>query len=325
MRNPQTTESLDLRDHMLNTYKVLRRVLFVVGFLLPIVLWAGGRIYGMRLQDSFSQYYHADENYRPDELSPADRDLIEKAMEASSENDLTAGQLKRSKEILRPGAGRMRDWFVGSLFVIGSLLIAYRGYTRRENWLLNIAGISAILVALFPMPWGVGMGRSWVDKLITPLLGWIPGVGVPSFHYICAVVLFLCLAGVCWTSGNVTLAYGRKKGTLTDRQVARYRRAYLICGLTMGAMPIAALFLPHIPTLENYVVFIVECIGVWAFASYWLIKSYEIEAVNIETEMVDGKVEVKSKPGVFTGVEIRNPALKAAATQPTPMPDAKSR
>jgi hypothetical protein len=307
MSSPQTTDTLDLRDHMLNTYKVLRWTLCGVGFILPLVLWAGGFfLYDIRLQDSLSQYYHADENYRPDKLSEADRDLIEKAMEAKSEQDLSAEQIKESKKILRPGTGRMRDWFVGSLFIIGSLLMVYRGYTRKENWLLNIAGFFAICVALFPMPWGVGMGRSWIDqKVITPLFKRIPMVDVPSFHYISAVVLFLCLAGVCWTSGNATLKYGRQERILSKKQFNRYRVIYVSCGLAMGAMPIVALFLSHIPTLETYAVFIVEWLGVWAFAFFWATKSFEIATLNIESKIMDGKVQIVNKPGLFEGAEIR--------------------
>src|SRR5580704_6778592 len=47
----------------------------------------------------------------------------------------------------------LRTWFVGSLAAVGTCLIIYRGYGALENWLLNFAGIGAIMVALKPMLW----------------------------------------------------------------------------------------------------------------------------------------------------------------------------
>src|ERR1041384_6184420 len=43
----------------------------------------------------------------------------------------------------------MRNIFVGSMCAIGVFLIGYRR-TRVDNWLSSIAGVLALLVALFP-------------------------------------------------------------------------------------------------------------------------------------------------------------------------------
>ena len=47
----------------------------------------------------------------------------------------------------------MRDWFVGFLCAIGVFLYLYKGFSNAENILLNIAGISAVGVAMVPMAW----------------------------------------------------------------------------------------------------------------------------------------------------------------------------
>jgi len=44
----------------------------------------------------------------------------------------------------------MRDWFVGILWAVGSFLVLYRGFSVAEDWALNIAGLSAILLAINP-------------------------------------------------------------------------------------------------------------------------------------------------------------------------------
>jgi hypothetical protein len=47
----------------------------------------------------------------------------------------------------------MRDWFVGALFAIAACLYLYKGFTPKENRLLNLAAVFAVGVAIFPMNW----------------------------------------------------------------------------------------------------------------------------------------------------------------------------
>ena len=55
----------------------------------------------------------------------------------------------------RPATSRRRA------VAAGTFLIFYRGYTRREDWALNLAGIAAAGVAFFPSDFGdLGRGRS---------------------------------------------------------------------------------------------------------------------------------------------------------------------
>ena len=43
-----------------------------------------------------------------------------------------------------------RNAFVGIVIAMGIALIAYHGYDAEEDWALNVAGVLAVLVALFP-------------------------------------------------------------------------------------------------------------------------------------------------------------------------------
>ena len=48
------------------------------------------------------------------------------------------------------GNGALRDIFVGILVAIGAFLYLYKGYNNMENIALNMAGLFAIGVAIFP-------------------------------------------------------------------------------------------------------------------------------------------------------------------------------
>jgi hypothetical protein len=106
-----------LSEHMLATYKTLRRSLIVLGLTFPFLLWGVGKgLYGIPLQSSMSRYYFAPYPESPDEkIFP------------------------------------MRIWFAGGLFAIGAALYLYKGFTNWENVALNLAGSCAALVALVPM------------------------------------------------------------------------------------------------------------------------------------------------------------------------------
>ena len=119
-----------LSNHFLGTYTAMRLTLCALGFLMPMVLMLGGKLRSdiPPPTHSMSAYYH----------------LNGPPQHAEGRNDYT----NIPKE-----QGTMRDWFVGFLFALGVLLFAYKGYSVKENWALNVAGIAAWCVALFPMGW----------------------------------------------------------------------------------------------------------------------------------------------------------------------------
>src|SRR5688572_21522068 len=73
----------------------------------------------------------------------------------------------------------MRDVFVGVLVAIGFLLYVYKGFSDRENWVLNAAGFLAAGVAMFP---------TVRPNETRDAIGWL--------HVVCAVAFFLCIAYV---------------------------------------------------------------------------------------------------------------------------------
>ncbi len=298
----------DPRQHMLKTYRALRWGLFIAGVGLPLVLALGGKIRGLDLQDSMSQYYHADLTYQ--ENSKKQSDLVRKASDINTRANLTEEERKQANDLFRPGAGPLRNWFVGSLFVIGALLIVYRGFLPDENNALNIAGFAAIGVALLPMPWG--LERSRLDEWFAGLLPAVPGFQAPSVHYVSAVSLFLGLAYVCFFCGSATLDAGVEAGRLTDEQRRRFRTGYRVCGGAMVAAPVAGLFVSHLPTAGRTSTFWTEAIGVVGFAAYWLVKSIELGKSKVDQMGAEGELEVVPSTSAFTGHKVRSKAARSA-------------
>ena len=105
----------ELQEHIYKTYFWLRGGLCLLAFVFPFLLWGIGSWNEIPLQNSISDYYFA--------FAPPNSEL-------------------------RAFPGRVV--FVGVLFALGFFLILYRGFSSTENWTLNIAGLSALIVALFP-------------------------------------------------------------------------------------------------------------------------------------------------------------------------------
>lgn len=213
-------QSEHLQQNFLRTYWALRRGLAVMGFGFPVVLSVGGAIQGLELQGSMSAYYHA---------HPA------------------------------TAVAPMRDVFVGLLFAVGICLFVYQGYTARENWALNLAGIFAAGIALFPMEWPATT-QFTVQSLFKP-------------HYLFAFGFFACIAFVCLTQASATL-------TLIQNDPARqqrFRKTYFWIGIAMISTPVIAWFVHGIFGLQNQFTFVLEAVGIQVFALYWAVKSYELE------------------------------------------------
>ena len=131
----------DLQAHIVSTYFSLRRGMIVVALACPIAVVLWGKLWHVEWQNSISAYYFA------------------------------------------PNGGNwtyspypVRALFAGMLFALGTFLYLYKGFSNLENWLLNLAGVSAIVVALSPM---------------IPEKGYIPLSGM--LHYAAAVTLFVCI------------------------------------------------------------------------------------------------------------------------------------
>lgn len=204
------------------SYFFLRRGLAILAIAFPFALWALAGV-----QDSLSAYYHCSRSG----CGPAAGD----------------------------GAGR--DVLVGVLWATATFLIFYKGYTRREDWALNLAGVAAAGVAFFPSDFPSIDGRSLIGKI----------------HFTSGLVFFLAIAFVCLFCAGETLK------ELKDEAKARwFKRIYAGLGSAMVAVPLGVLalhFLMNRPDRSYYVIGI-ELAGLLVFAAFWLVKSKEIALIE---------------------------------------------
>lgn len=252
----------DIQKHMMSTFVGLRVGVGVVGILMPWFLVVVGLIHAqVPFADSMSAYYHATPAcYAPDQQLPVPGNL---------HDPRNAGNPCFAPPV---GAGPVRNWFVGLLFFIGTSIFAIRGFSIWEDWLLNIACVGAIGVALNPMPWPVGTG---------PV----------SIHYVCAMTFFGCSGLTCIFCADKTL---KEIPPCADRErvIARYKRVYWLLGVGMFALPGAAFFFSR---GTSHATFILEVAGVSAFGAYWLVKTAELRRSEVERRIMQGTVQLNPR------------------------------
>jgi hypothetical protein len=229
-------EPEQLQKNILSTYFSLRIGIAVIGLALPIVLSVGGHFYAkLPLQPSMSDYY------------------------------LALGETGKS----------MRDWFVGFLFVVGLFLYLYQGYSKLENYLLNIGGILCIGIAVIPK---CNQATSSVP------CGWF------TPHGFCAITFFLCISSVFLFCAHDTLELIRDaKLPNADKKITLFKTLYRAIAVVMIGSIGAAWLLNEVAG-NKHVVFWVEFAGIWSFAAYWLLKSKELSDTAAESKAIAGRL-----------------------------------
>jgi hypothetical protein len=140
-------------------------------------------------------------------------------------------------------------------------LLLYKGYNWLEDRILDLAGISAVGVAFFP-----------IDQA-----GDCASAGI-SAHGVFAVTFFACIFFICIFMSKNTL----EEMDNVRRRLA-FRLAYRICsGIMIASIALAVLsrLLPKeyiLRLCENSVIFWFEAVGVWAFSAFWYIKTRELD------------------------------------------------
>jgi len=222
----------ELRRHIFSTYKWMRIGMLLIALVFPLLLWfVGGWYYGLPLQDSMSAYYWA---------------TIEEG-----------------------GDPPMRVWFVGLLFALGSCLFLYKGYTRLEDSLLNLAAVCAIFVALFPMCWkynNVSECPSW------------------SLHGVFAVVFFVLLALVSVL--HWLYALGWLRGGARRPPSKHYKWAYGVTAALMVLSPVVTWIMFEANHARTYAV---EFVGIAAFCLFWGVQSLQILKSRFDRELAQSE------------------------------------
>lgn len=157
-----------------------------------------------------------------------------------------------------------RDLFVGVMCAVGAFLYFYKGYSKREMLALNAAGLAALLIGLVP-----------VDYPYNPD-NWPSAAGLA--HNFASLIFFLTIAYVCLCRSHDTLELIGDR-----RRRAHFGRAYRLLGALMIVAPLTATALHLLIPKEAdqaYWVLAIEVAAIWVFASFWLVKSREIRAIE---------------------------------------------
>jgi hypothetical protein len=153
--------------------------------------------------------------------------------------------------------------FISLLCMKGVLLIAYKGYTAGENWLLNLAGLGLLVVANCPMDQAPG---DWNQLSLTG-----------KAHVGGAVVFFVCVSLVMAVYAKNTLPHMRKDARLQGR----FRTLYAVYGAVLFMMLAITLVLFFLKW--PVIILAAECTGVLVFGAYWITKSLEMSMGLLET------------------------------------------
>ncbi len=244
----------DIQKRMMAMFIHLRVGVGVIGILFPVILAGVGELAGVPFAGSMSAYYHAT------------RECANPAC-ASGQGDAAC-----PAGCAAEGEGPMRNWFVGNLFFIGAAMFLMKGFSRWEDWALNIAGVMALCVALIPMAWPC----------------WTGHFSYHSFHYPCAVAFFVCIGFTCVFCSEKTL---KEMPHLPNRKelIAFYRRWYRILAVIMIAAPAAGYALA---LRSGHQGFFLEAAGIWAFGAYWLLKTRELKQSDVEGRALRGELQI---------------------------------
>ena len=169
-----------------------------------------------------------------------------------------------------------RDVFVGALFAIGAAAFLYKGYSHKENIAMNLAGIFAVGVAVFPTDCPDEIARTMCEA--------------PTFrgiHATSAILFFLMIAYVCLFRSKDTL-----RTVKDEARRKRFSRLYLIIGILMILLPLLVLIKSY--GYMNFIgarsaVFWMEALAIWSFSAFWLLKSFEIKQTTVKPELLLAK------------------------------------
>ncbi len=144
----------------------------------------------------------------------------------------------------------MRDVFVGAICAIALFMFFYRGYDKWDDLLGNIAGFSALCIALFPT---TEDGSSGLSRTV---------------HFVAAGVFFITLAVFS------IFLFTREASKPTSQKIKR-NRIYRICGYIMIACLAAIVVYYNFfkeKHLKSTFVFWAETTALVAFGVSWLTK-----------------------------------------------------
>jgi hypothetical protein len=167
-----------------------------------------------------------------------------------------------------------RDLFVGTLCVIGVLLITYLAGQpdTKDFWLSLVAGIAVLLVVAFPTArpdlddGAAACGSLPVPPGCAPVQQRLGELPVAVVHFVAAAIFIVSLALLCF------LFAARERRHLHNDGLARFLAG---CGWTIFlaiAWIVVGTWL-DLTIWQLTPLYLGEVVAVWAFGAAWLVKS----------------------------------------------------
>lgn len=165
----------------------------------------------------------------------------------------------------------MGELFVGTLSAVAFFLFLYKGYEKKEgefmpgdSFMTNLAGICALLVAIFPMDLSNCTGDNFRNFISHELVG--------KIHYISAILFFISLGIICIV--NFRRTYSTELfGKMPSHNFYKY------CGFGIFASLLAIVCFKLIPFLNIWAknndfeyLFWFETTSLLFFGASWLKK-----------------------------------------------------
>ncbi len=250
-RNPKPGFVAEAQNDLVLSFLAVRRMLGMLGLFLPLSLLATALFTDEPMRPSISEFYH----------------------------------------------GQGREFFVGTLCAIGVFLWSYVGYPPShigekptDKQVSRVAAVAVICVALFPT--GDNLAPEGQTMQACSVFQCIVGEATSrTLHYIAAGIFFSSLAVFC------LVLFRRDGGTSQDAEKQAKNRIYTICGITIVACVLALGLYGVVYAMNDsvgqarldgsYLVFILETIGITAFAISWLTKGKALKP--LETLMTPAK------------------------------------
>ena len=182
-----------------------------------------------------------------------------------------------------------RDLLVGTLFVVGVLLMTYLAGQRDtwDFWLSLVAGVSALGVALLPTP-RPGLGpdapRCGTEPRPRGCSGVQQALGetfTGVLHFVSAAVFILCLAAMCFLFARRAVRFDGAVG------VARlFRGAGVLILLAVAWAGLGSLADVEVDGLAA--LYLGEVVAVYAFGVCWFVTGRRLWARLVPSAMLPG-------------------------------------
>ena len=158
----------------------------------------------------------------------------------------------------------MREIFEGTLFAVALFLFSYKGYSKLDSIISNIAGLFCIGVALFSTDMIAGFpGQAYATLLFDFQIH-------STIHLLCAALFFLTLAFM-----SIKL-FTKTKGEMTHQKRKR-NRVYIGCGIIMiASVACLGIYFVCKGNPLSHIVIVCETVALLAFGLSWLTKGETI-------------------------------------------------